>query len=149
MFLREYAPSDTEEVINLFRDTVRSVNSADYTREQVEAWAPQDVDARAWRDSFRGRYAVVAVENDVIVGFGDIDETGYLDRLYVHKDHQRKGIATAICNDLERAVCGSRITVHASLTAKPFFEKRGYRTLKEQSVERRGVLLTNFVMEKV
>lgn len=39
-------------------------------------------------------------------------------------------------------------TVHASRTARPFFEQRGYRVLAEQQVERRGVTLTNFRMEK-
>lgn len=29
-----------------------------------------------------------------------------------------------------------------------FFEKRGYKVVKEQQVERAGVLLTNFVMIK-
>lgn len=29
-----------------------------------------------------------------------------------------------------------------------FFEKRGYRVIREQQVERQGVALTNFVMEK-
>lgn len=82
-----------------------------------------------------------------LVGFGDIDKTGYLDRLFVHADYQRKGIATAICNQLEQAVQGN-ITTDASITAKPFFEKRGYRVIREQQVERQGVALTNFVMEK-
>ena len=85
------------------------------------------------------------VENDVIVGFGDIDKTGYLDRLFVHKDNQRKGIATAICNQLEQFVEGN-ITTHASITARPFFEKRGYKVVMEQQAERRGVFLTNYVM---
>lgn len=49
-----------------------------------------------WNSSLQEHYSIVAVENDVIVGFGDIDKTGYLDRLFVHKDNQRKGIATAI-----------------------------------------------------
>lgn len=79
--------------------------------------------------------------------FGDIDNTGYLDRLFVHTDYQGKGIATAICNQLEQAVKGD-ITTHASITAKPFFEKRGYKIVKEQQVERQGIFLTNYVMIK-
>lgn len=35
-------------------------------------------------------YTIVAVKNKIIVGFGDIDRTGYLDRMYVHKDFQRQ-----------------------------------------------------------
>ena len=73
-----------------------------------------------------GAFSVVAVENENILGFGDIDKTGYLDRLYVHKDYQRKGIATAICNQLEQAVRGS-INTHPSITARPFFEKEVIR----------------------
>lgn len=72
---------------------------------------------------------------------------GYLDRLYVHADYQGRGVASAICEELERPVRG-KIVTHASITAKPFFEKRGYRVVREQQVERRGVLLTNYVMEK-
>lgn len=83
----------------------------------------------------------------MIIGFGNISETGYLDRLYVHKDHQGEGVAAAICDRLEEAVQGEIIT-HASITARPFFEKRGYRVIKKQQVKRRGILLENFVMEK-
>ena len=90
---------------------------------------------------------MVAVEDGIIVGFGDMDASGYLDRLYVHRAYQGQGIASAICDRLEGRIPG-KIVTHASLTARPFFEKRGYRVVREQQVERRGVKLTNFVMEK-
>lgn len=102
---------------------------------------------KKWNQSLQVHYSIVAVENGIIVGFGDIDKTGYLDRLFVHADYQGKGIATAICDQLERVV-EQNITTHASITAKSFFEKRGYSVVKKQQVERQGVLLTNFVMEK-
>lgn len=41
-----------------------------------------------------------------------------------------------------------KITTHASITARPFFEKRGYVTVKEQQVIRHNVALTNYIMEK-
>jgi len=40
------------------------------------------------------------------------------------------------------------IIVHASITAKSFFESRGYKVVKEQKIERKSVLLTNYFMEK-
>lgn len=83
-----------------------------------------------------------------VVGFADMDDTGYLDRLYVHPDHQGQGVATALCDALEGMPGVSTFQTHASITARPFFEKRGYRVVREQQVERRGVLLTNYVMEK-
>ena len=147
MTLREYRPADCKEITELFYHTVHTVNAKDYTREQLHVWATGQVDLDKWNQSFQDHYTIVAVENDVLVGFGDIDSTGYLDRLFVHADHQRKGIAAAICDRLEQAVPGT-ITTHASITAKPFFEKRGYKVVKEQQVERQGIALTNFVMEK-
>lgn len=91
---------------------------------------------------------VVAVEDGIIVGFGDMDQNGYLDRLYVHKDYQGQGIATAICNALENTVDVAVITTHASITVKPFFLGRGYQVVKEQQVIRGGIELTNYVMIK-
>ena len=91
---------------------------------------------------------IVAMEDEIIVGFGDIDKSGYLDRLYVHKDYQRNGIASALCEKLEQSVTDNKIVTHASITAKPFFEQRGYCIVKKQEVMRCGIALTNYVMEK-
>lgn len=129
----------------LFYNTVHTVNAKDYTEEQLDAWATGQVDLNKWDQSLREHYSIVAVENEMLVSFGDIDESGYLDHLFVHADYQGKGIGTMICNRLEQAVSGNIIT-HASITARPFFEKRGYRVVKEQQVERQGVFLTNFEM---
>ena len=147
MMIRKYEASDCKELTDLFYNTVHKVNAKDYTKEQLDAWATGQVDLEKWNESLQEHFSVVAVDDEILVGFGDIDQTGYLDRLFVHFNYQRKGIATAICNQLEQAVPGD-ITAHASITAKPFFEKRGYRLVKEQQVERQGVLLVNYVMIK-
>lgn len=120
----------------------------DYAKEQLDAWATGKVDLHAWDKSFLEHYTVVAAEGDTIVGFGDIDETGHIDRLYVHKDHQREGIATAICDELEQHTGKTKITTYASITAKSFFERRGYQAVKRQEVVRDGVSMINFVMKK-
>ena len=82
----------------------------------------------------------------MIIGFGDIDANGYLDRLYVHHKYQRRGVASALCDILEFAVDAEKIVVHASVTAKPFFERRGYKVLRKQLVDRMGVMLPNYLM---
>lgn len=152
MVLRRYRTSDCGSMAELFYETVHSVNAADYTKEQLDAWATGNVDLTAWDKSFLEHFTIVAEETGDdgkrIVGFGDIDSTGYLDRLYVRKDRQRRGIASAICGELENAADAAKITTHASITARPFFLKRGYRVVREQQVERGGILLTNYVMEK-
>ena len=148
MIIRRYQASDCEETAELFYDTVHCVNVGDYTKEQLDAWATGEVDFQAWDESFRTHRTIVATENGVIVGFGDMDGSGYLDRLYVHKDYQGQGIASAICDELERFAAGKTFTTHASITAKLFFQHRGYHVVRKQEVIRRGVALTNFVMEK-
>ena len=147
MIIRKYQPSDCKELTELFYNTVHNVNARDYTKEQLNVWATGQVDLEKWNESLQEHFSVVAVDNKIIVGFGDIDKTGYLDRLFVHADYQGKGIATAICNQLEQAVKGN-ITTNASITARPFFEKRGYKILKEQKVERQEIYLTNYLMIK-
>ena len=148
MHIRPYRSSDCPALAELFYQTVHAVNARDYSPEQLDAWADGRVELAAWDASFRAHDTRVAVEGGVIVGFADLGPDGYLDRLYVHHAHQREGIATAICDALEQAVPSTCYTTHASITARPFFERRGWHVVKEQQVERRGVLLTNFVMER-
>lgn len=149
MTIRSYVSTDCDNLFRLFYETVHSINAKDYNKQQLDAWTTGIVNLGEWNRSFLKHFTVVAVENDIIVGFGDIDNTGYLDRLYVHKDYQGKGIATAICNELEEQFEVAQITTNSSITAKPFFEKRGYKAVKEQEVERKGVKLKNYVMEKL
>ncbi len=149
MEIRPYRPEDCREMAELFYQTVHTVNARDYAPAQLDVWATGSVDLQRWNTSFLAHDTLVAVEDGVIVGFADMDDTGYLDRLYVHKDHQGQGIATALCDLLENAAHVCRMTTHASITARPFFEKRGYRVVREQQVERGGLLLTNYVMEKI
>lgn len=148
MLLRNYNSTDCPEMAQLFYDTVHFVNIGDYTQEEVDVWADGNVNLAGWDASLQEHDTVIAVEGTQIVGFGDMDSTGYLDRLYIHKDYQKQGIATAICNQLEQNSDAELFITHASITAKPFFENRGYIVIKEQQVERKGILLTNYVMEK-
>ena len=114
----------------------------------MDAWATGTMNLEEWDKSFSAHDTVVAIINGEIFGFGDMDMAGYLDRLYVHKDHQGEGIATAICDRLERNAYTDKFTTHASITAVPFFIDRRYGVVREQTVIRNGVKLINYVMEK-
>ena len=150
MFIRAYAPSDAFDTAALFYQTVHSVNARDYTQRQLDAWAQRDRDVKAWNDSLLQHTALVALEEDVLVGFGDIHGvSGYLDRLYVHRDYQRRQVATTLCRRLEALCTAERIFTYASLTARPFFEKMGYSTVRRNTVIRQGVALDNYLMEKL
>ena len=147
MIIRRYQSADCKELTELFYHTVHTINAKDYTKEQLDVWATEQPDLKKWDQSLQEHFSIVAADDDVIAGFGDIDRTGYLDRLFVHADYQGKGIATVICDLLEAAV-QENIVTHASVTARPFFEKRGYRVVKEQQAELQGIFLMNFVMIK-
>lgn len=147
MLLREYK-EDCPILADLFYNTVHFVNKKDYTKEQLNVWASGKIDLNAWNISFSQHYTIIAEIDNTIVGFGNMTYDGYLDRLYVHKDYQNQGIGTKICDTLEYKIKTKKYTTHASITTKPFFEKRGYKLVKEQQVNRQGIYLTNYVMEK-
>jgi putative acetyltransferase len=152
IILREYHSEDCAEIMQLFYDTIHSVNAADYNENQLDAWAPKEIDIAYWDSRFLQDHAVVAEKDGIIVGIGTLKSAGYFDLLYVHKDYQRIGIATLIADEIERCfrVNGiTTVTTDASITARPFFENRGYVVLKKQSVETRGQSLINFKMQKM
>lgn len=145
--VEKYSPSDLKAIMLLFYDTVHSINAKDYTQEQLTAWT-SNIDKATWNRSFLDNYTYVAKVGNIVVGFGDIEKTGYLNRLFVHKDYQRQGIATALCNILESVITVDTIYVHASISAKDFFIKRGYKLIQEQVVVKANVALKNYIMAK-
>ena len=154
VILRQYNSEDCAEIMQLFYDTIHTINAADYNESQLDAWAPKDSDRTSsyWDNRFLQDHAVVAEKDSIIVGIGTLKTPTYFDLLYVHKGFQRIGVATLIVDKIEsyfRSNGISVITTDASITAKPFFENRGYVLIKEQSVETRGQFLTNYKMQKI
>lgn len=151
MIVRKYNSKDCKGIVDLFHDTVHAVNSKDYAEIQLNAWAPEDMDLLDWDSKLTNNYSIVAEKDGLIIGFGVADNTGYFDRLYTHKDYQGIGVATLIANDIEKYIQNfgiQTVMTAASITAKPFFEKRGYIVLEEQFVECRGEYFINFKMRK-
>ena len=151
MKLRPYDSMDCEEIIKLFQETVHTVNARDYEKVQLDVWATGREELAQWDSSLKNNVTIVAEENGSIIGFGDMDRKGYLDHLYVHKDHQRKGIAAQILEALENEAVfhdTPAFTTFSSITARPFFEKMGYRVMYRNTVIREGVELINYFMKK-
>ena len=149
--LRKYGADDYEKIIRLFYDTVHSVCTNDYTDLQLNAWAPSEKSFYKLEDRLSTNYAVVVEKDDSIVGFGSINGKDYFDCLYTHRDCQGIGVATLIADNIEKYLYNQGvqvITTDASITAKPFFEKRGYVVQNEQKIERRGQLFVTIKMKK-
>ncbi|QDT11216.1 GNAT family N-acetyltransferase [Stieleria marina] len=148
--LRSWTVSDSADCLTLFRDCIRRVCADDYTPEQINAWASPQIVFDDWAQRFQNRSAYVACQRDAIVGFIDMDDFGYLDRLFVSADHQRQGIARRLVDqvvaDAKRLGC-QRIKTEASLTARPFFQSMGFAVVKQQVVECSQVQMINFQMQ--
>jgi putative acetyltransferase len=148
---RQASASDLREMQQLFVEAISAVCSTDYNETQIQAWTSGITDTDRWLDRLQHQFVLLATIKNQIVGYGTLKEANYIDLLFVHKDFQSQGIATAIYHELEEKakISGSdHITSDVSITAKPFFEKHEFKVLKEQQVERMGVKLTNYKMKK-
>lgn len=148
--LRAYAPGDCDALLLVFYEAVHRTARGDYTPEELAAWAPDQPDRALWEEKFSTTETWVVETEGLPVGFANRDG-GYFDCLYVAPGHQRRGAASLLAERVEASARSegiARLTADASRTARPFFEKRGYRLLRAQRVERRGQTLENFVMER-
>lgn len=144
--------TDLKALQNLFVDTVSAVCSADYDAEQIAVWTSSVEDSERWLDIMTKQVVVVAKISDLIVGFATLANGNYIDLMYVHKDHQGKGIAGTLYQYLEHVALQndqSDLYADVSKTALPFFQHMGFSIEREQTVVRKGVALTNFRMRKL
>ncbi|GEQ50025.1 GNAT family N-acetyltransferase [Tetragenococcus koreensis] len=147
MYIRKYTFTDKKAVIEMIKQTIQTINKNDYDENQLKAWS--NIDESSWTDSVKEHQAIVMVsDRNKIVGFADMDNDGYLDRLFIHKDFQRMRIGDKLVNDLEEKNTGKKFSTFASITAKPFFEALGYKLVRKNVAPVRGQQLENYYMEK-
>jgi putative acetyltransferase len=149
--VRRYQPGEERELWNLRFDTIRLVNCRDYTQDQIQAWAPDEADLDKWQSRIETSAPFVAVYEGTIVGFADLQDSGYIDQFFVHHRWQGKGVGkklfAAIESDaVQRGFC--ELTSNVSITARPFFEARGFRVTLSQDVTVGSSVLRNFKMTK-
>ncbi|ROQ40039.1 putative acetyltransferase [Frondihabitans sp. PhB188] len=144
MELRAYLPEDAAATLAVFRRAIRVTAAGDYTPAQIEAWASDDIDGGDWAARRLASATVVAVAEGRVVGFSDVDDSGCIDMLFVDPAVARRGVASRL---LESLGDGPR-SVHASRTARPFFERHGFVVVAEGRPITRGVELVNYVMER-
>ncbi len=143
--------NDLAELQNLYVDTITTVCTADYDREQIKVWASGVENRQRWHQVMTEQFIIVAQHKSKIVGFATLDNGNYLDFLYVHKEHQRQGIAQLLLDNIEaeaKRLHQNVINSDISKTAKPFFEKNGFIVLKEQTNIKQGVEIINYKMTK-
>ena len=122
--IRRLAAQDIPEMWELFRATVLTVNSKDYTKEEVEDWASCGDSVEHWKELFaKNNYIGVLDGQGNIIGFSSMNTDGYLHSMFVHKDWQGKGVATLLLSEVEKMAHrygAHKISVEVSITARPF-----------------------------
>jgi len=152
VILREATPDDLREVTSLFRETVKRINSADYSEEQIQHWISSADDLLKWKNRILDWYFIVAEIEKSIVGFAYLNNGNYFDGLFVHHEFQSRGVATLLADKIELKVSQNGFeTIHSdvSITAKPFFEKRGYNIEGVQEKVYRGMVFKNYLVSKM
>jgi putative acetyltransferase len=149
MEIRPYKESDYIEIADLFHSAVHSIDSALYSQEEIEAWAPTPLNYQFWKARLLVKKPFLAIKDSIIVGFVELEIDGHIDCLYVHPDFQSKGVGKALVNKVlkvanERGV--KRLYVEASKVAKPLFEQFGFELLQTNRVSLNGQILINYSM---
>lgn len=149
--LRQGNLKDLPEMLVLFKETIISICKKDYNTDQLEAWKSGADNQERWLKVMKEQVVIIAEIDHKIVGFCTLDKINYIDLLFVHKDHQQLGIASMLYNQIEKKALKQSnfpLTADVSKTAKPFFERMGFRVVSEQTVPVKGIDLINYKMQK-
>ncbi|WGF87748.1 GNAT family N-acetyltransferase [Marinivivus vitaminiproducens] len=150
--IRRYRLEDAAATLAVFRSAVHEGAARDYTQAQRAAWAPAIMDETAWASRRAAKPGWVAEIDGAVVGFTDLEPDGHIDMLFVAARFHRRGVAAALYRAVEHAARDAglaRLTVEASLTARPFFERQGFSVTTMQNKRLRGQVLTNCRMERL
>jgi GNAT superfamily N-acetyltransferase len=149
--MRAFERGDLTAVLKLFGRSVRQIAARDYDEEQIAAWAPEPPDTESWAERLSTGTVLVAEEGQRIAGFARLGENATIDLLYVDPAVERQGVGAKLMAKLTavaEAKGFERLRAEVSKTARPFFETQGFRLVKAQTVMRRGVVFTNYCMER-
>lgn len=150
MKIQHYTQDRAVEIADLFHQSVHAIDSSVYTPEQKEVWAPTPPDYAFWEQRLNNKKPYLAIIDNQVAGFIELDCDGHIDCTYTHPNYQGQGVASALYQyvlKIARSGGLSRLYVEASLVAMPFFEKRGFVVVKKNELHRQGLTLINFDME--
>ena len=151
MHIHPFRPGEERVLHAVFLSTVHGLASKDYTRQQIEAWAPADIDPDLWSRLIQRIQPFVVLHEKEIVAYADLQPSGYIDHFFVCATHARQGVGSLLMKHLlaeahTRAIAG--LLSNVSLTAQPFFESFGFSIIEQRSPVLRGVVIPNALMHK-
>ncbi|MGE0206690.1 MAG: N-acetyltransferase family protein [Candidatus Babeliales bacterium] len=151
IIVRNFKSEDLDELLELYRHTVNTINIRDYSPEQIAVWIPEKFDKEKWLSNLMSRVCFIAQKNNQLVGFGSMTPEGVVYHLYVHKDFQGQKIGSKLLKALEdeaRSMGLKQLTTESSITALPFFKAHGYALVDTQEKEYKGMTFVINTMKK-
>ncbi len=151
MKIQRYQPSRAAEIADLFYRAVHAIDSSVYSEAQKEVWAPEPIDYDRWAERLEKTQPYMAVIDDRVVGFIELEADGQIDCMYTLPEFQGIGVASALYTHLVKEAQRQklkRLRVDASAVARSFFEKRGFSVIRRNELLRQGVSISNVTMEK-
>ena len=149
--LRPFLPTDTPVLAAIFAASIEELTGDDYSEAQQEAWASAIEDEEKFGQRLASELTLVATLQNSPVGFAALKGPDHIDMLYVHPGAAGQGVASMLCDALEK-LAGARgatnLTVDASDNAAEFFLKRGYVAMQRNTVTINGEWLANTTMQK-
>jgi len=149
--LRPYLAADTPILAAIFVAAIEELAADDYSEAQQEAWASAADDEEAFGKRLAGELTLVATLQTSPVGFASLKGADHIDMLYVHPGAAGQGVASMLCEALEKLAGGrgaKSLTVDASDNAQGFFQKRGFVPMQRNTVTVNGEWLANTTMQK-
>ena len=140
---------DLNELQILFVETINSTCKNDYNERQLKVWNLSIENKERWINKLNTQYFLKARIDKKIVGFGSLENGKYVDLIYVHKNHLRQGVANLLFENLknESVRLGfDKLTSDVSITAKPFFEMKGFKIIKKNKNIINDVVIINYHM---
>src|SRR3981189_1234386 len=149
--LRPFLPADTPVLAAIFVAAIEELTGDDYGEAQQEAWASAADDEEEFGKRLASELTLIGTLQNSPVGFASLKGADHIDMLYVHPSAAGQGVATLLCDALEKLAGGrgaKKLTVDASDNAQEFFSKRGYVAKQRNTVTVNGEWLPNTTMEK-
>src|ERR1700724_1000043 len=149
--LRPYLAEDTPVLAEIFTAAIEQLTGDDYSEAQQQAWASVADDEEAFGKRLASELTLIATLQNSPVGFASLKGADHIDMLYVHPGAAGQGVASMLCEALEKLAGGrgaKSLTVDASDNAQEFFLKRGYVAKQRNTVTVDGEWLANTTMQK-
>lgn len=151
MNIRRFQSGEELALFEVYYSAIHLIAKNDYSEEQLNAWAPLDLDLQLWVNRINGINPFVAEIDGQPVGYADIQQNGYIDHFFVSGYYPRQGIGKALMEFIHsEANCLNltEITSNVSLTAQPFFKRFGFVVVEQRKPVIRGVEMRNALMLK-